>query len=104
MKPGEDGLESCSPEEATHLRFKRSTTEELCLPIQIKGTREGTHNWSWNGDIESPTLKPSIKTNYYHEESNTMRVCHVWLNNGMVQHLGDCTCGKAGELEPLEEI
>jgi len=30
------------------------------VPVQIKGTREGTGNWTWNGDVDYPTLKPSL--------------------------------------------
>lgn len=96
--------EQCEPEEATHLRFKISTRLATALPVQIKGTREGTPNWTWNGDVAKPTLKPSIKAEYFDWDAKEMRICHVWLNDGMVQHLADCTCGKAGITEPLEEI
>lgn len=90
----------CDPSEATHLRFKFSNEEgERMLPIQIKGTRAGTKNWSWNGSTESPKVMPSIATDF----GNGIK-CHVWLDNGAVQHLSDCTCGLAGTTQELEVL
>jgi len=39
----------------------------------------------WSGNVDKPTLKPSIKTTC----NNT--VCHSFVNNGIIEFLGDCT-------------
>lgn len=67
------------------------------LPVITSGSREKTNAWTWNGDIEKPTLRPSIKTT--HGGSN--QVSHLWLNDGMCQHLADSTDGLAGRTLPL---
>lgn len=93
------GLVPCAIEDATHIVFKfRNEEHERHLPVQIKGTRQGTGNWTWNGSLESPTLKPSIRTNF------GTHVCHTFVNDGKATHLSDCTCGMAGITEPLDDI
>lgn len=97
----------CGSCQAIYLRFKFGNEEDArSLPIQIKGKREGTGNWTWNGCGEKPTLKPSILTTFpegYDGISKEIK-CHVWVTDGVVQHLSDCTCGHAGESHPLEDI
>jgi hypothetical protein len=57
------GLLPCAPAEATHLRLGRpGILGEITLPVMIGGTREGTNNWTWNGSVDKPTVKPSIKS------------------------------------------
>ena len=94
------GSVPCTPEEATHIYFQfKNEDSPRCLPVQIKGTREGTKNWSWNGDVDRPTVKPSIAC-----RPSGQYKCHVWLNDGCVQHLSDCTCGFRGETHELEDL
>lgn len=51
----------------------------------IGGTRAGTGNWTWNGDTEKPTIKPSVLTR------GGDFVCHSWINDGKMQFLTDTT-------------
>jgi hypothetical protein len=86
-----------------YLTFK--VTEEIGLmqlPVIIKGTREGTNCWTWNGDLEKPTLKPSIRTSYHN--GNEMTEIHYWLNNGICECLLDCKDGNSGKKINLLEI
>lgn len=86
----------CEPDEATHLWFQFANEDgPRCLPVQTRGSRAGTGNWTWNGSREAPTLKPSLATKF------TDHKCHVWINDGKVIHLADCTCGLAGKTERL---
>lgn len=55
------------------------------LPVMIGGRREGTPNWTWNGSVDKPTLKPSILTRGHDF------TCHSWVTDGKIQFLGDCT-------------
>lgn len=45
--------------------------------------RDGS--WTWNGDMESPSLVPSIVTKV------GKHVCHSWITDGKVKFFGDCT-------------
>lgn len=40
----------------------------------------------FNGDVEKPTLSPSLLVSSTRGESR----CHSFVNNGMIQFLGDC--------------
>src|SRR6266404_966629 len=94
------------PELATHVKIHLpGPSGERFLPIIIKGRREGTGKWTWNGDVDKPTLKPSILTqsghfdpsqkdrpcwcSYYKEHPEETPVfhcfcCHTWINDGKV--------------------
>lgn len=90
----------CSPEEATHLHlYFPGPTELITLPVQIKGTRKGTDNWTWNGSIENPTLRPSVLCN-----KNTPRRCHSWVTDGVVNFLEDTRHDMAGQSVSLLDI
>jgi hypothetical protein len=94
----------CEPAVATHLKFRLpGPVGQLLLPVMIGGSRKGTGNWTWNGDVDKPTLKPSIKTTT-HGEGGVEIVCHVWLNDGMVQFLDDCTHELRGQTVGLMEL
>lgn len=56
--------------------------------------------WNWNGDLERPTLSPSILA-----RTGGLR-CHSFVRNGQWQYLGDCTHDLAGQtidLPPLPD-
>jgi hypothetical protein len=78
------------------------------LPVITKGSRDDYKKndeklcvWSWNGDLEKPTLKPSILIQKSWKE-NSIRV-HLFLNEGICKFLDDCNDGNANkELELLD--
>ena len=72
------------------------------IPVITKGTRQGTNAWTWNGDLEKPTLRPSVRTSYHNGKE--MTEIHYWLNDGICQCLGDCKDGNAGKKLALMEI
>ncbi|HBA86011.1 MAG TPA: hypothetical protein DCZ95_18150 [Verrucomicrobia bacterium] len=51
--------------------------------------------WQFNGDVERPTVSPSIlvKTRWADEH----KVCHSFVKDGQIQFLGDCTHALAGK-------
>lgn len=88
----------CAPAEATHLKFVvPGPVGQLCLPVMIGGTRAGTNNWTWNGSVEAPTLRPSVLTS---NEREGLR-CHSWINDGHAQFLDDTTHELRGQTVPL---
>jgi hypothetical protein len=103
LKVSDDGpgYTPCEPHEATHLRIcPPGPYANRVLPVMIGGTRKGTPNWTWNGDVEKPTLKPSILTN----GSEGMPRCHSFVTDGKIKFLNDCDHELAGQTLDLEEI
>jgi len=87
VKETDTGEVNCNPEEATHIWLHMpGPFYYRRIPVchgNVK--RKGKHCWSWNGDVDKPTLKPSILT-----RANGV-VCHSFVNDGFVKFLGDCT-------------
>lgn len=97
------GFEECSIEQATHLKIKLpGPTGILVLPVIRSGSREGTPCWSWNGDVDRPTLRPSISSRI--EWLKEPVVCHCFVDDGLVQFLDDSTHSLAGQTVPLLDI
>lgn len=103
------GYEPCEPAEATHLQLHLpGPLPNRILPVMIGGRREGTPNWTWNGSIDCPTVRPSVLTKgagrVFREGEYKEHVCHSWINDGKVQFLDDCTHEFAGQTLELLDI
>lgn len=99
LKKIEKGYVICEPKEATHVHINfPSPSGDLILPVLLSGNRKGTNCWSWNGDTEKPTLKPSIKT------TREGFVCHSFLNDGKAQFLSDCTHDLVNQTVDMLEV
>ncbi len=94
------GFIPSAPNEATHLWFViPGPIGHLHLPVMIGGTRAGTNNWTWNGDVDRPTLKPSILS-----EGGPGTRSHIWLNDGKCQFLEDSIPELAGQTLDLIDL
>lgn len=68
--------------------------------------------WGYNGNADAPTLTPSIllrtgravDPNFQPEPGDPPEVCHSFVTDGLIQFLGDCTHGLAGQTVPLPEF
>jgi len=74
--------------------------------------------WTFNGDFEKPTVRPSILVRgtvpITDEQCDRIMagekiepkplVCHSFVTDGMIQFLGDNTHALAGQTVPLEEF
>jgi hypothetical protein len=59
----------------------------------------GGSGWDWNGSLDSPTLSPSVLV-YEHKSSPPFKDqprCHVFIRDGKIQFLSDCTHELAGQ-------
>ena len=65
------------------------------LPVNTTAT---SPSWDWDGNLEAPTLAPSILSRY------DGFVCHSFIRGGMVEFLSDCTHALAGQTVPLGEL
>jgi hypothetical protein len=109
---GDSSYEPCEQSEATHVMMQLpGPVGYFQLPVILKGTRAGTGCWSWNGDTEKPTVKPSLLTTgsrFVSAEpgcgkSEKFR-CHCWINNGEAQFLSDCTHEFRGQTLGLLDV
>ena len=55
---------------------------------------KGKKTWTFNGDREKPTFAPSLLLRTPFPDGD--RICHLFLREGVVQFLGDCTHDLAG--------
>lgn len=102
LKKVGDSYVECEVEESTHIMLNLpGPISTRLLPIIRKGTRAGTHCWSWNGDTDFPTLKPSILNDFRPHDT---LVCHTWITDGKVIFLDDCSHEWRGQTLDLLEI
>lgn len=86
-----------------YLSFNVNDTIGLTqLPVITSGSRRGTNAWTWNGDVEKPTLRPSIRTTYHN--GTEMTEIHYWLTDGIAHCLSDCKDGNSGKKIKLQPI
>lgn len=70
---------------------------------------DGSRGWTWNGDLEKPTITPSILASGYRfiddecENTEPYR-CHSFVTNGQIQFLSDSTHHLAGQTVDLLSI
>ena len=58
--------------------------------------------WSFNGDMEKPTVSPSILVKS--TDNGVPTVCHSFIRNGKIQYLSDCTHKLAGQTVDLRDF
>ena len=57
--------------------------------------------WSFNGNMEKPTFSPSLLNTWTYGPQHTKKVCHLFLREGILEFLNDCTHELAGKKVPL---
>lgn len=96
-----EGYVDVSVDEATHVTLNfPGPVGLLTLPVIIKGTRDGTGCWTWNGDVDKPTLRPSVLTTAQHLGMH----CHTWVSDGKAQFLEDCSHELRGQTVDMLEV
>lgn len=64
-----------------------------------------TPSWDWDGNLDAPTLSPSILTHTKpYVDGKGIGVCHSFLKDGVFQFLSDCTHSLAGQNVPLPDL
>lgn len=56
-------------------------------------------SWDWDGNLEKPTLSPSILTG-----KGTDRICHSFLRAGVFEFLTDSTHSLSGQSVPIPDL
>jgi hypothetical protein len=66
------------------------------LPVN---TDKKSPAWTWDGNIDRPTISPSILTG-----KDTDKICHSFLVGGIFQFLSDCTHSLAGQHVEIPDL
>ena len=77
----------------------------------------GPKAWQFNGDVNNPTFAPSLLNTWGKEADPNWKEpegaganngwsgrCHLFLKNGVIEFLTDCTHDFAGKSYPLPEM
>ena len=59
-------------------------------------------SWDWDGNLDAPTLSPSILTRG--GSGGSSAVCHSFLKAGVFEFLTDCTHDLAGKKVPIPDL
>ena len=75
------------------------------VPCPIMIGISGEHPvWNWNGDKKEPTVSPSILTRLPWGEEGREVCNHVFIREGRIQYLGDCSHEYAGMTMDLPRL
>jgi hypothetical protein len=85
------------------------------FPHGIQSRTDGNGpSWTFNGDLERPTFTPSILVTWdgpivaagedHGTGPDVRHVCHLFLTDGKLHFLGDCTHKLAGQVVDLPDI
>lgn len=78
-------------------------------------THPNGSNWTFNGDVDRPTVSPSILVKYpYFKKigpdgigilgTEYMHVCHSFIRDGKIEFLSDCSHEFAGQTIELPDF
>lgn len=68
------------------------------LPVN---TEETSPSWDFDGNLDAPTITPSILTRTGRDNAF---VCHSFLKNGIFEFLNDCTHELVGKKVPIPDL
>ena len=51
--------------------------------------------WTWNQSMEQPTFRASLLNQAPYPDG--MRICHLYVTDGKIEYLNDCTHELAGQ-------
>lgn len=61
--------------------------------------------WTFNGNMEKPTFRASLLiTTEAFEDVIPATTCHLFLTDGIIEFLSDCTHGLKGQKVPLPQL
>lgn len=75
------------------------------LPMHVQINLTGPHPvWGWNGSNDKPTFTPSILTRIPWGRSVREIINHVFIRDGRISYLSDCTHEYAGKNLELPQL
>lgn len=78
--------------------------DRLCFWCPGCKTNHGVweNRWTFNGDFVSPSLTPSVVT-IPNRECPELHLCHLFVTEGKLVFLSDCSHDFAGQTVPMED-
>lgn len=70
--------------------------------IHLKRSQGPT--WTWNGDLDQPTISPSVRIQWRWGTLREYRCCHFFVRDGRIEFCTDCTHELAGQVVPMTEL
>ena len=113
------GYQPAPVDQATHVALNFPGPAGLLhLPVITHGKRDGTGCWTWNGDVDKPTLRPSVLTQGFHKMTDDeyksvmsgtkieprLYRCHTWVTDGQANFLDDCNHDLRGQVVDMLEV
>lgn len=75
-----------------------------CDSIHVVRYEEPHPCWHWDGNVDAPTLSPSILVTYQDlSGEGENEVCHSYVKAGQIEFLSDCTHALAGKTVPIPD-
>lgn len=71
--------------------------------VQTTPGNDGEAVWTWNGVHDRPTISPSLLIRYPASGDYPALVCHLFLRDGLITYLEDCTHPLKGQTVPIPE-
>lgn len=86
----------CKGYHSLRIRMPAQPTQE-----ETNDLRNNKHGmWSFNGDVEKPTFKPSLLVSPQFQDAR----CHSFITDGKIQFLSDCYHDLKNQTVELPEI
>lgn len=57
--------------------------------VPVNTTQHVKGSWLWNGDVDKPTLTPSVRHYYTKPKGGEVTTCHYHLREGVLDYCGD---------------
>ena len=70
-----------------------------CDGIHVLHRVNVSEGWTWDGNVEAPTISPSVLVSGGGEGI----VCHTFIKAGQIEFLGDCTHALKGRTVPIPD-
>jgi hypothetical protein len=83
-----------------------------CDSIHVVRTKRDGASWKWDGNVDAPTISPSILVTYDGKDAGQERPggdrapparCHSLVKSGRIEFLADCTHALAGRIVPIPD-
>jgi len=115
LKQTENGYQDCEPIEATHIELhlpgplphRIIPVEKNVCPSSNRIIPIGKSVWSWNQNVDSPTITPSIRTRATVDIGGGVfrdHVCHSLITDGIAYFYTDSSHQFAGQNLPLLDV
>lgn len=60
--------------------------------------------WTWNGSMDKPSFTPSLMNSIEYGDQREKRLCHLYVTDGKIQYLTDCTHNLKGTTVEMEDV